>query len=99
MGYDYAKNRDIGLLDRKIWRNDDQLSLYENETGTYTVYFEQDKQNNPREEEFEHMAYFEFDDLETATTVFKLVSVSFNILFSPCTENHILGQSYKVVPI
>lgn len=100
----YVKRRDNGLIDRKIWRNDDQLSLYDNDKangsdGTYTCYYEQDKKNNPREEQFEHMAYFEFKDLETATAVFKALSTSFNVMMSPCTENHILGGAYKVVPI
>jgi hypothetical protein len=97
----YVKRRDNGLLDRKTWKCGDQLSLYDNDkaSGTYTVYYEQDKNNNPKEEQFEHMAFFEFKDLETATMVFKAISISFNILFSPCTENHILGKSYKVVAI
>jgi hypothetical protein len=100
----YVKRRDSGLIDRKIWRNDDQLSLYNNDKangsdGTYTCYYEQDKKNNPREEQFEHMAYFEFKDLETATAVFKALSASFNVMMSPCTEGHILGKPYKVVTI
>jgi hypothetical protein len=100
---DYVKRRDNGLVDRKIC-GDDQLSLYDNskangEAGTYTVYFETGKKINPREEQFEHMAFFQFEDLKIATMVFKAISVSFNIIFSPCTENHILGKPYKVVTI
>jgi hypothetical protein len=101
---DYVKRRDNGLVDRKIWGDGDQLSLYDNgkangSDGTYNVYFETDKDNNPREEQFEHMACFEFKDLEIATMVFKAISVSFNVLFSPVTESHILGKPYKVVTI
>ncbi len=96
----YAKRRDGGLIDRKSW-NDSQISLYDNNEAhgtknTYTVYLETDKSD--REVQYKHMALFEFADLKTATTVFEAIRDSnLNVIFSPCTENHVNGRKYKVI--
>jgi len=84
---DYIKRRDNGLLDRKIWGCIDQISLYDGskcngKVGEYYIYYEQDKHNNPKEEQFEHMLDLTFKDLETATMVFKVLSVACPILMS-----------------
>ncbi len=86
----YAKRRDNGLLDRKIWNCGDQISLYDNTKAhgrpdTYTVYYEADK--SKKEAQYNHMALFEFGDLETATMVFEAIkNTNLNIIFSPYTE-------------
>lgn len=99
----YVNRRNTGLLDRKIWRNKDQISLYDitdcNNKYKYVVYYEQDKDNNPSEEQFEHMIDMEFETIEHAELVFKAMCGSFNLIMSPCTEGHILGKPYKVVTI
>ena len=97
----YVGRRDNGLIDRKVWRCGDQISLYDISDlngGKYkaAVYYEQDKDNNPREEQFEHMIDMEFEDLETATMVFKAMCAAFLVMMSPVTENHIVGKPYKV---
>ena len=99
----YVNIRDNHLVDRKIWNNKDQISLYElgymKGRRKAAVYYEQDKKECPREEQFAHMMDIEFDTLEAATVVFKALCESFNLIMSPCTENHVVGKPYKVVVI
>jgi hypothetical protein len=99
----YVKRRDNHLIDRKIWNCKDQITLYDigycGGRFKFAVYYEQDKRNNPREEQFEHMMDMEFETLEAARTVYNAMCDALLIMMSPVTENHILGKPYKVTAI